>query len=110
MIIPIIFLLWVASTILVVSSATAIVRRIDPKSGRFAIVHTIIISWSWLVVSSVSMGVIHKISGITVTITVLSISLISFLVAYNFNYFLNKKVTIMKDRSCMWNIEAAKPR
>jgi len=72
-------LLWVLATSIVVLAAATLARRLDPGADSFAVVHTIVIAWAWVLASAALLSVGHLLTGPTlvlvVTVSALSVLL-----------------------------------
>ena len=68
-------LAWMAATLAVIASATALAKRLDPGSGSFAVVHVIVIAWTWVVAVAATLSVGHRLTGAALIAGVLAVAL-----------------------------------
>ncbi len=54
---------WLASTATVILAAVSLARRLDPRGAAAVVVHSIVISWSWIVGTAVLLGLCRRLSG-----------------------------------------------
>jgi len=68
-------LAWMAATLIVIASAAALAKRLDPNSGSFAVVHVIVIAWTWVVAVAATLSIGHWLTGPALVVGVSAVAL-----------------------------------
>ena len=70
-------LAWMMATLVIVGSASTLARRLDPAPGSFAVVHTVVIAWAWIVAVVTALSIGHWLTGPALIVGVSVVALVT---------------------------------